>query len=59
MKKSSGRRLLREIKRENIRKASKEKQAADAAAGSRHKAKALWKKKKAKRKQAREQRKAI
>ena len=58
MKKSSGRKLLRSIARENIRKASREKQDADAAAGSSHKRGILRKKRKAKRKQAKEQRRA-
>jgi len=58
MKKSSGRKLLRNIQRENIRKKSRAARAADAAEGSRHKQKALRKKEKAKRKQARKQRKA-
>lgn len=58
MKKSSGRKLLRSLARENVRKQSREKQDADAAAGSSHKRRILKKKKKAQRKQAKEQRRA-
>ena len=58
MKKSSGRKLLRSLARENTRKHSREMQDADAAAGSSHKRRILKKKRKAKRKQAKEQRRA-
>lgn len=57
MKKSSGRKLLRSIARENIRKASKQKQKENAKPTP-QKARALRKKQKAKRKQAKMQRRA-
>ena len=57
MKKSSGKKLLRSIARENIRKESKQKQIENAKPTP-EKARALRKKQKAKRKQAKMQRRA-
>jgi hypothetical protein len=56
MKKSSGRKPLRKITRENVCIQSKERQKADATAGSIHKRGILKKKRKAKRKQVKESR---
>lgn len=58
MKKSSGRKLLRSLARENLREQSRQMQDADAAAGSIHKRRILRKKRKAKEKQVKEQRRA-
>lgn len=58
MKKSSGRKLLRSIARENIREESRRKQTENAKPTP-QKARALWKKQKAKRKQAKMQRRAV